>query len=135
MAVFRMNDEDFAKLQTAIENFPGDAEAGINEILHNEGSQAIQEAVRRLMPMSGKSWKGKNPPAKTSKSLRDKKENLSVTVRTSKNYQYLYFPDDGINTRRHVGNQRFFLRGGEAAKNEIIERCITKLTTDFNKGV
>lgn len=132
MAVFELKAEDFERLQNVIKNFPGDAEQGINEVLHGEGSSLIQENIRRLMPVSGKHWKGKKPPAKTSNSLTDMKENLSITVKSAKSHNYLYFPDDGSNTRRHVGNQQFFLHGAEAAKDEVIDRCINRLTTDFN---
>ena len=40
-----------------------------------------------------------------------------------------FFAEDGTNTRRHIGNQQFFARGGENVKGEIIGRCIEKLTT------
>ena len=83
------------------------------------------------MPVSGKTWKGRKPPAKTGKSLTDEKWNLSVTVKTTKQYQYLYFPDDGSNTKHHAGNQQFFQRGGDSQADEITERCINRLTNAF----
>lgn len=122
------------KLQEAMKGFQGDVEPSINDVLHNQGGGLIQDSIRRLIPVSGKTWKGKAPAAKSSNSLRNINANLAVTVTTAKRYQYLYFPDSGTNTRRHVGNQRFFEKGGEAVKDEIIERCISKLTDNFNKG-
>ena len=126
---------DIEKLQSAMKEYQGDVETSINEILHNEGGELIQDAIRRIIPVSGKNWRGKASPAKTSKSLQSINTNLAVEVTTTKRYRYLYFPDDGSNTRRHAGNQRFFERGGEAVKDEIIERCISKLTNNFEKGV
>jgi hypothetical protein len=122
------------KLERALKNFPGNAEETINQVLHNEGGQLIQDAIRSIIPVSGVHWKGKKGPAKTSKSLRNTTENLAVWVRSAKSHQYLYFPDDGTNTRRHVGNQQFFRRGAESVRDEIIDRCIGRLKLNFEKG-
>jgi hypothetical protein len=131
MAVFRVDATEFERLQNAIKNFPGDAEEIINEVLHTEGSQLIQESIKNLMPVSGRSWKGKKPAAKSAKSLTDMKGNLFVEVKTTSNYNYLYFPDDGTNTKKHAGNQQFFFKGAEAQQEAIIDLCINKLTTAF----
>lgn len=131
MAVFRVDATEFERLQNAIKNFPGDAETVINEVLHGEGSQLIQDSIRNLMPVSGREWKGKKPAAKSAKSLTDLKGNLFVEVITTKNYHYLYFPDDGTNTRKHAGNQQFFLKGAESKQEDIIDLCINKLITAF----
>lgn len=126
-----INITEFDRLQNAMKEFQDNAETTINDVLHNQAGQLIQDSVRRLIPMSGRTWKGKKAPAKTSNSLRSINGNLEVTVKSTKRYQYLYFPDDGTNTRKHVGNQQFFRKGGEAVKDEIIERCINKLTNNF----
>lgn len=128
MAVFRLEAAEFERLEQVMKNFPDEAEKAINEVLHNEGSQLIKESIRNLIPVSGRNWKGKKAPAKTGNSLTDVKENLSITVQTTKNYQYLYFPDDGTNTRRHAGNQQFFLKGAEEQQSTIIDLCINRLT-------
>lgn len=133
--MFKISFSDADKLLNAMKDFQGDVEPTINDVLHNEAAPLAQEAIRRLIPVSGKSWKGKAPAAKTGNSLRNVNGNLSVTVTTQKKYQYLYFPDDGTSTTRHAGNQQFFGKGGEAVKDEIIERCIAKLTNNFEKGV
>lgn len=129
-----MDTGEFERLTKAIQNFPGNAEKSINDVFHNEGSTLIQDAVRRLMPVSGRNWAGKSPPAKTANSLTDEKGNLSITVKSTGKYHYLYFPDDGTNTRRHVGNQQFFNQGGESQQTEIVDRCISRMVTDFEKS-
>lgn len=134
MSTLDINISEIEKLAQAIKNFPGNAEAAINAVLHNEGGQIIQDAIRPLIPVSGKNWRGKRAPARTSNSLRSTNENLAVWVRSAKSYQYLYFPDDGTNTRRHVGDQQFFLRGAEATTDEIIDRCVGSLISNFEKG-
>lgn len=135
MAFWAIGGENFERLVKAMSNYEGNAHEAINDVLHNFGSAKIQEEIRRLMPVSGKDWRGKNPAAKIGNSLKDNKGNLWITVRTTKNYHYLYFPDDGENTLDHEGNQQFFLRGGKASENEIINRCVIRLTNEFEKGV
>lgn len=132
MAYFELDAKELDRLQAALKNYPKNSEEAINDVFHNQASPLIQEAIMRLMPRSNvKPWKGKLPHAKDSKSLTDLKENLSITVKSSKKYGYLYFPDDGSNTRRHAGNQQFFWRGSEEKQTEIIDRCVARLVGDF----
>lgn len=126
---------DAERLQKAMQEFEGNVEDTINEVLHNEGGQMLADSIKNLMPQSGKKWKGKKAPAKTSNSLMYVDGNLSVTVKSKSAYNYLYFPDDGTNTRRHIGNQQFFLRGAESASSDIVDRCVAKLINNFEKGV
>lgn len=131
-----LNVGEVDRLIAAMKDYQGDTEKAINSVLHDDTTiQLIQDSIRRLMPKSNvKPWNGKLPHAKDNeKSLRDSKDNLSVTIRSSGNpdYQYLYFPDDGSNTNNHAGGLHFFERGGEAVKDDIIERCIAKLTNNF----
>lgn len=132
--IVRLDATEFDRLQEAIKQFQGNAEQTINDVLHNEGGLLIQDSIRRLIPESGKNWKGKAAPAKSGKSLRALNTNLAVAVTTTNKYHYLYFPDDGSNTRRHVGNQHFFYEGAEAVSDDIIERCIEKLINKFEEG-
>ena len=130
-AIFAIDASACDSLIQAMKAYEGDTEATINDVLHNYAPGVIQPEIKNLMPVSGKHWKGKKPAAKSSESLRKTDGNLSVTIRSAKSYQYLYFPDDGTNTRRHVGNQQFFLRGGMEAQDEIVTRCIDKLIEKF----
>ncbi|EGC8431287.1 hypothetical protein H9185_001166 [Listeria monocytogenes] len=134
MARFDMDSTEIERLFNAIRNFPGNAEKSINEIFHNDAPPLVSEEIKRLMPVSGRMWKGKPQAAKSAKSLTDETANLSFTVKTTGTYHYLYFPDDGTNTRNHVGNQQFFLRGGENKQSEIVDRCISQIVTDFENS-
>lgn len=124
---FHIDTYGMDRLISALHDFEGDTESVINDVLHNEAGDLAQEAIRNLMPVSGKHWKGKRPCAKASKSMRNDKGNLEVTVRNTSHYSYLYFPNDGSNTRRHAGQQFFFERGGESVVDDIVNRCIEKL--------
>lgn len=118
---------DFDELQTAIKEYAGNAEEAINDVLHNQGGELIQNSIRNLIPVSGRTWKGKAPAAKKGKSLTSVNSNLAVKVTNTPKYGYLYFADDGSNTKNHAGNKQFFAEGGEAVKDEIIERMISRL--------
>lgn len=133
MARFEMDAKEVERLFNTVKNFPGNAEKSINEVFHNDAPPIVSEEIKRLMPVSGKSWKGKAPAAKSAKSLTDETANLSFTVKTTDKYHYLYFPDDGTNTKRHVGNQQFFQHGGENKQTEIVDRCINRIVNDFIK--
>lgn len=126
-----INISGIAELQNALKNYPANAERVLNEVLHGEGGELISGSIQRLIPVSGRRWKGKKPPARSGNSLTNVDSNLAVTVKSTKAYRYLYFPDDGSNTKRHAGNQQFFYKGAERVQSEIIERCITKLVNEF----
>ncbi len=126
-----MDTKEVQRLYNAVKNFPGVAEKSINDVFHNEAPPMVEETIKLLMPMSGRSWAGKAPPARTAKSLTKETGNLTFAVKTTGKYHYLYFPDDGSNTRNHVGNQQFFQRGGEMEQREIVNRCITRMVSDF----
>lgn len=129
-----INAADFDRLQKVLEKFPGNSEKAINEVLHGEGGALIQESIRRLIPVSGKTWKGKAAPARSGNSLMLEPGNLSITTKSTKPYQYLYFPNDGTNTRRHVGNQQFFPKGVENVEDEVVDRCIDNIIKIFKEG-
>lgn len=118
-----------------MKRFPSGAENAINAVLHEDGGALIADEIRRLMPVSGKTWNGKKPSAKMGKSLKQENHNLAVTIRTTSDYHYLYFPDDGTNSYRHVGNKQFFLHGAEGQQTEIIDRCINRLVAEFEQSL
>ena len=131
MSKMSLDISQFDTLQKAMKEYQGDTEQTINDVLHNQAGPLIHDAIKLLIPRSEREWKGKNPPASTSNSLQKVNEHLAITVKNRKDYGYLYFPDDGTNTRRHIGNQQFFKRGGESQTDEIINRCVKKLVNNF----
>lgn len=117
----------FQALQDAMKAYAGNTEDVVNEVLHDYGGESISDEIKRLMPVSGRRWNGKPTAAKNANSLKIVPSQLAVTIKSQKKYQYLYFPDDGSNTKRHAGNKRFFLKSAENKTNEIVNRCIQKL--------
>ena len=129
-------DEFERRVAKPLAAFPGGVGHIIQSVLRDDVPKIAMPAIKNLMPVSGKDWKGKKPAAKTSNSLRASEIfHLSITIRTQKNYQYLYFPDDGTNTTRHVGAQWFFHRGGVSVQDEIINRCVKEITDAWDDKV
>ena len=75
----------------------------IDKVLRSEGAEEIKKQIARLLPSSGRHWKGKAPAASSAMPGRFDQDNgeLSVTIAARGKYHYLYFPDDGSNTRKH----------------------------------
>lgn len=126
---FDVEKKSHDMLIETIQKFQEDAEVKITEYLHGKGYEKFEKAIHNAMPASGRKWKGKIAPAKTSKSIQDKNkdENLAVTLRSTTRYGYLYFPDDGSNTRSHIGGQDFFKRGVENETTDAINEMIDLL--------
>ena len=106
----------------------------IDKVLRSEGAEEIKKQIARLLPSSGRHWKGKAPAASSAMPGRFDQDNgeLSVTIAARGKYHYLYFPDDGSNTRKHAGNKKFMLHGAEAAAPKVVEMCVGKLAEAFN---
>lgn len=134
--MYKIEAEELGYLQEAMAAYIGDVEKEVNDVLHNEAGPLIKDAVQRLIPVSNvKPWKGKPKHARDADSLRQINYNLAVKITTKGKYGYLYFPDDGTNTRNHVGEQHFFARGGDSVASEIVERCVTRLCGSFETFV
>ncbi len=132
---FKLDMQQFETLQRAIQQYSGDAERTVNDVLHNEGGKLINDEIMRLLPESGRTWNGKRKAAKQAKPFTQKNENLAVIVRTVSAYHYLYFPDDGTNTKNHIGYRRrpreFMYKGAENQTGAIIDRCINRLIREW----
>lgn len=128
---FELDSRQFETLQRAIQLYAGYAGREIDDVLHNEGGKLIQDEIMRLLPESGREWKGKKTAAKRSQPFRQYNESLAVTIATKTAYNYLYFPDDGTNTKHHIGYKgkprEFMHKGAENQTGEIIDRCINRL--------
>lgn len=119
------------RLANAVKQAGDRAEGIVNGVLHTYAGKEIKKNIQILLPVSGRRWKGKAKAAKTAQPFREDKENLSIIVKTKTAYHYLYFPNDGSNTEKHYGNQRFMYKGAEKAAPDIIEWCTAKLLEEI----
>lgn len=131
--MFAVDYAAFDELAAAMESFPERSERAINEVLATTGAEEVARSIDALMPVSGRRFKGHSAPAKGSKWQRILPENLSVTVTTVTKRHYLYFPDDGSNTRRHAGGQAFFYRGAQAASTAVVEQITARITEEWSQ--
>ena len=127
MARFELDFSEVERLMQTIKDYEGDAESIINEVFKEIGTEEVKSQIQPLIPVSGRTWKGKKAAAKRAKPFVEEFDNLSFVVKTKYEYHYLYFPDDGSNTRKHAGNKQFMQRGAEKAAPKIIEQCLARL--------
>lgn len=107
----------------------------INDVLYGFGAEEIEHGIQKLLPRSGRYWKGRKAPASATQPFVQENGNLSVTVKTKPAYHYLYFPDDGTNTKHHAGNQQFMLRGAESKSEGIAGKIAEKLVEQIEGGI
>lgn len=128
MAKFEMDYSDISSITSLVSAYESDGLKVINDIIHNEAGEVIRSNINMLLPESGRTWKGKKSPAvKATPFKEDTSEMMAITIKTKGSYNYLYFPDDGSNTKRHAGGQQFMVRGAEASAGKIIELCLGRL--------
>lgn len=127
---------EFEEVTKLMNQFAAGSGQIIDSVFHNEGAEEIKERIAPLIPRSGRKWAGKGASASSVMPGRFSQDNgqLSVTIAARGKYGYLYFPDDGSNTRRHAGNKQFMRRGAEAATARVIEMCVGKLIEQFEQG-
>lgn len=126
--------DELDQVSDFIKQYPGKAQGIVTKVLYNEGAEEIKKDIALLLPSSGRHWKKKAAPAKAVMpgKFSQKNDPASITISAKGKYGYLYFPDDGSNSRRHAGNQHFMQRGAENASSKVIELCIGKLVDGFN---
>lgn len=128
---FTLDAKQIERLQETMNAYAGTAGTVIDDVLHNEGGKLITEAIMQILPESHRKWKGKKTAAKRAQPFTQENGSLSVTVKSKPAYGYLYFPDDGTNTQRHIGYKgvprEFMRRGGESQTERIIDLCIARL--------
>lgn len=130
-ATFELDTRQYEIFQRAIKQYEGNAGRAVDDVLHNEGGKIIQEEIMRLLPESGRKWRGKKAAAKRAQPFLQDNGSMAVTIRTKSAYNYLYFPDDGSNTKNHVGYKgkprEFMFRGAENQTGRIMDLCINRL--------
>lgn len=132
--LFQMEGTDFDELHKAMLEYGAGSGQIVADVFDDYGAQLIRDEIKKLIPESGRKWKGKKKAAKHADSLMSqvfRTADPSIYTRSRPAYGYLYFPDDGAYTRRHVGSQNFMGRGQDAAANRIIDRCLAKLVDEF----
>lgn len=127
MASIEFLNNDLQDVAQQYSNLGNNAEEIINETLHGFGANIIKQNIQNILPISGRNWSGKVKSAKSAKPFTQENKNLYLKVKSKSNYNYLYFPDDGTNTKRHQGKQFFMQRGAEDSIEEFKNKCINNI--------
>lgn len=126
---------DVLSLEGRFERYGAGYGRVIDERLHGEGARKIKRSIPEFIRPSRRTWMGKAPSIAGNPGMGEKlaqdNEPMQVTISARGRYGYLYFPDDGTNTRRHAGNQQFMLRGAERVAPEITEDLESDLVEAF----
>lgn len=134
MTKLSVKSDGVEHLSEAMGRFGAGAGQVIQEVYEEFAAKEIKENVLPLVHSSGRVFKGHRQGAKsagTDKVFRHSVNGLDLIVRTNAKFGYLYFPDDGSNTKRHAGNQHFMQRGLDQSVDSIVERCVARLTEEF----
>ncbi|MCD8190168.1 MAG: hypothetical protein LUD78_08145 [Clostridiales bacterium] len=126
------------RLQEKLDNYGSEAQVVVAKYLATEALDQVGPAISRLLPVSGRTFAGHQLGARaagyravfmTAGASVD-----GVTIRSAPEWGYLYFPDDGKNTKRHRGNQKFMVRGAQTAAPDIANEICTRLVQKFEEG-
>lgn len=132
--VFSLDADQFDALVASMKDYGEGAADIVTDVIHESGDEIYQE-IDPLIHSSGRTWRGHASSAKGANWQRyDTSEPLAITVATTGSRSYLYFPDDGSNTKRHYGDQQFMRRGAEAAAPRILEKGIDALIGNFGRS-
>lgn len=133
--VFFIDAQQLDRISASIAAYGAGADDAITDELRESGPD-IYERINPLIHPSGRRFKGHSTSATASAWPRYiTTQHLAITVTAKRKFSYLYFPDDGENTRRHSGHQRFFERGAELARPRIVERCLARLENKWKEAV
>ena len=129
MASVMLSYEQFERLFQALDGVAADTESAVNEAL--KGSQVknwMINSITGLTPVSKVKTSAWHPRhAKSSSPYKESFENLSILIKSKTAFNYLYFPDDGSNTKRHQGMQQFMLHGMEEVTDQVIDEIAKKI--------
>lgn len=103
-------------------------ESALNDYLHNDAARKIAPSIADFVPVSNRNKKHARNSAPFG---RQENYNLAVKVITSKEFNYLVFPDEALG--RSAGNtpQDFTGRGLEAVMPELIDEMTALITKEF----
>lgn len=124
---FQIKQEDIIRLQEAMMRFGDESESTINDYFMGIGANIGVRAITSLLPTSGRTWKGKGKPAKSSNPFQSDFVNLGFSIRSKKKYNYLYFPDQGSGTSLKNNPLEFMDKGLDKVYDDIVDGLLKGL--------
>lgn len=125
-----VEQKGFNELLKRVSGYGAEVEKIINDYLHNEAPKRINPSIVGLVPVSDrlkKHAKNSNPFG------RQENYNLAVKLITSKEFNYLVFPDEGLGTSKNNIALDFTGRGLEAETPTLIDEMTARIQENFQK--
>lgn len=130
--MFEIDASAIDALHDQMKRYGSNASKVIESALRTDGYDTVNKSIISLLPESGRMWPSRRTaPASSTDPFEEIDELLGFTIKSTKEYNYLYFPDDGSNTVHHRGGQQFMKRGADAVMNDLVEMIETKLIESF----
>lgn len=129
MARIGLDCEQYDRLIQTTARLGENVENAINEALRTDRIKIwMINSITESTPVSSAKLGSWHPVhAKNAKPYKEQYENLAVTIKSRKDFHYLYFPDDGSNTKRHQGMQQFMLQGMENVSGQIVDEIVEQI--------
>ena len=127
----RLNNDQLIEMEGLFIRLPNVAEGIVNDILDTEGSKTIIQSMIKFTPRSKVNKKhavDSNPYRGTVG-----KGNMTLYLYEKEAFGYLVFPEIGIGKRFANYNRTGFMADGvQAARDEVLNMIIKKLTDEIN---
>lgn len=122
--IFTVEQKQFNELVKRVTEYGAGAEETINTYVHNEAPQKIKPQIVGLIPVSNRN---KIHARNSAPFGRQENYNLAVKVITSKEFNYLVFPDEGLGNSYRNAPLDFTGRGLEAALPVLIDEMTARI--------
>ena len=124
MANFTLEQKQFNEIMQRVAGIGADVETALNDYLHSTAPDIIKPAIVGLVPVSDRNKKHARNNAPFG---RQENYNLAVKVITSKEFNYLVFPDEARGTSKVNAPQDFTGRGLEATIPDLINDMTARI--------
>lgn len=124
MANFTLEQKQFNEIMRRVAGYGAEVETALNDYLHLTAPEKIKPAIVGLVPVSDRN---KTHAKSAAPFGRQENYNLAVKVITSKEFNYLVFPDEALGTSKGNTPQDFTGRGLEATIPELINEMTARI--------
>lgn len=125
---FTLKQKEFDELLKNFSSKGAEVEQVINDYIHADAPAKITPSIMGFVPVSNRTKKH----AKSSNAFgRQENYNLAVKVMTSKEFNYLVFPDEALGTSVRNAPQNFTGRGLGAVTGELLDDMTKRVLQKF----
>lgn len=125
---FTSESKEFNNLVKSLSGYGAEVESALNDYVHLEAPRKIRPSIEGLVPVSDRS---KVHARNSAPFGRQENYNLAVKLITSKEFNYLVFPDEGLGTSKGNSPLDFTGRGLEAELPVLIDEMSQLLQEKF----